>query len=93
MAGKKPARIRLPEGLDTGAAAALASELAQVRGRPLRLDASSVERVGGLGLQVLLSARLTWRDDGAPMALEAPSDALRAAFAQAGAAFDFDRSS
>ena len=92
MAAKKPARLRLPKGLDTGGAAALASELVKLRGRPLRLDASGVERVGGLGLQVLLSARLTWSQDGAAIAVEAPSDALLAAFARAGAPFDFDRS-
>jgi hypothetical protein len=43
-------------------------------------------------LQVLLSARLTWAKDGAALALEAPSDALMAAFARAGVPMEFDRS-
>ena len=86
------ARISLPEGLDTGGAAALADELRAVRGRPLTLDASRVGRVGALGLQVLLSARLTWARDGAPLSLEHPSETLIAAFARAGVAMEFDRS-
>ena len=89
---KKAARIALPEGLDTSGAAALAAELVAVRGRPLAIDASGVERVGALGLQVLLSARLTWVKDGAALALETPSAALLAAFARAGVPMEFDRS-
>ena len=88
----RAARISLPEGLDTAGAAALATKLSAVRGRPLKLDASGVERVGGLGLQVLLSARLTWAKDGAALALERPSEALTAAFVRAGVAVEFDRS-
>ena len=88
----RAARITLPEGLDTAGAAALAAKLCTVRGRALKLDASGVERVGGLGLQVLLSARLTWAKDGAAIALERPSEALAAAFARAGVALEFDRS-
>ena len=42
-------------------AAALASQLRTLRGRPLTLDASEVQKVGGLSLQVLLSAKTNAR--------------------------------
>ena len=38
--------------------------------RPVKLDASRVNRLSGLCLQVLLSARNTWTSDNVPIALE-----------------------
>jgi len=89
----EPACITLPSGLDTGCAAALAAQLKDARGGPLTLDAAGVERVGALGLQLLLSARVTWARDGQPLRIEAPSPALEAALALAGVELDLDRSS
>ena len=80
--------LRLPVALDLGSAASLAAELSALRGAALRLDASGVDRLGGLGLQVLLSAQLTWRNDGAEFALVDPSDAFRADWAALGGAPD-----
>jgi chemotaxis protein CheX len=57
----------LPSILDIEAATPLANELLARRGNPLTLDASGVQRLGGLCLQVLLSARKTWAADGVPM--------------------------
>lgn len=54
----------LPEVLDLKAAEPLKAELLALRGRALTLDASAVQRLGGLCLQVLLSARKTWAADG-----------------------------
>jgi len=54
----------LPAVLDIRAAGRLQAELLGLRGRPLTLDASAVERLGGLCLQVLLSARALWAADG-----------------------------
>jgi chemotaxis protein CheX len=82
----------LPAALDTGAAAQLANQLTALRGRPLVLDASGVERVGALGLQVLVSAQVTWAQDGKRLGLSTPSAALEAAFNQAGLPHDFLRS-
>jgi len=76
--------LALPSCLDLSSAAALARDLTARRGAALRLDASAVERVGGLGLQVLLSARLTWRNDGVGFAVVDPSEAFRADCAQLG---------
>lgn len=80
------AEVRLPAVMDLNAAAPLAAELLALRGRPVRLDASSVERLGGLCLQVLLSARATWAADGVSLSLEQASTALRDALGLAGAA-------
>lgn len=82
-------RLRLPAVMDMRAAGPLAQELLALRGQPIDLDASGVERLGGLGLQVLLSARLTWRRDGLGFALVEPSEVFLADCALLGApAFD-----
>jgi chemotaxis protein CheX len=56
--------IALPAVLDIRAAAPLQAKFLALRGQPLTLDASAVERLGGLCLQVLLSARAAWAADG-----------------------------
>lgn len=56
--------ITLPAVLDIRAAEPLKVELMQYRGGAVALDASGVERLGGLCLQVLLSAVKTWKADG-----------------------------
>ena len=65
--------VRLPEIIDVEAATALAGDLLAHSGRPLTLDASDVRRLGGLGLQVLLSARKTWAEDGFALSVTNPS--------------------
>jgi chemotaxis protein CheX len=45
-----------------------------------------VERLGALCLQVLLSARLTWAADGAPLTIAAASPAFEEQVARLGAA-------
>jgi chemotaxis protein CheX len=59
-----PAVLRLGELLDLNAATPLATELLALRGADVEVDASAVRRMGAQCLQVLLSARATWRDDG-----------------------------
>lgn len=58
------ASVRLMPILDLRTAASLLAELRQARGRAIEIDASAVERVGGLCLQILLSARRQWTLDG-----------------------------
>jgi chemotaxis protein CheX len=70
------ATVGLPSNLDLQAAEPLRAELMALRGRPVDLDASQVNRMGGLCLQVLLSARATWSADGLPLRLEQPSEAF-----------------
>jgi len=80
-----PARVALAEVLDLAAAEPLRAELLAHRGGPLEIDGSAVQRVGGLCLQVLLSARSTWEADGQPLAFAGRSDALHDALLTIGA--------
>lgn len=68
--------MQLPETLDLNAAEPLRQALAEQRGHPVMLDGSQVTRLGGLCLQVLLSARKTWADDGQEFRLEQCSPEL-----------------
>jgi chemotaxis protein CheX len=68
--------LSLSPVLDLQAAEPLRAELMVLRGRPLGIDASQVSRLGGLCLQVLISARKTWAEDGQPLSVDEPSDAF-----------------
>jgi chemotaxis protein CheX len=70
------AAITLPDVLDIQAIEPLRAALLAARGRPLALDGSRVERLGGLCLQLLLSARSTWVEDGLALTLVSPSPAF-----------------
>ena len=75
-AGDLPAaKLLLEPVLDLGAAERLHARLMDLRGQPLDIDASQVERLGGLCLQVLISARNTWAADGrrASVTIASPS--------------------
>ena len=80
-----PERIELPSVLGLTEAAGLRDRLLASRGRMIDLDGSKVERLGGLGLQILLSAHATWGRDGQRLRLLQPSDALRDGLALFGA--------
>lgn len=72
----EPQRFRLPEIMDLKAAAPLRAQLLELRGKPIELDGTDVQRLGGLCLQVLLSARDSWNNDGMPFSLAATSETL-----------------
>ena len=80
-----PETVELPPVLGLTEAAGLRDRLLSVRGRMIDLDGSKVERLGGLGLQILLSAYSTWGRDGQRLRLLQPSDALRDGLALFGA--------
>lgn len=84
------AHIRLAPVLNSPAAAGLAGDLLAIRGQPVRVDASEVTRIGGLCLQVLLSAGKTWAADNVAYALWPASQALRDQAAILGADLIFD---
>ena len=71
--------LTLSPVLDLRAAAPLRASLLEKRGEAMDIDASSVERLGGLCLQVLLSAQRAWAEDGLPFSISSPSDAFREA--------------
>ena len=80
------ARVDLAEVLDLAAAEPLRAELIERRGAPVELDGSAVQRVGGLCLQVLLSAQATWAADGQPLSFACHAPVLRDALMTIGAA-------
>jgi chemotaxis protein CheX len=65
--------VSLPAVLDIKEAAPLAAKLRALRGQPLSLDASRVEHLGALCLQILLAARNTWASDNVPIAVRSAS--------------------
>lgn len=69
--------LQLPEVMDLNAATPLAGELLTFRGSDLLVDASQVKRLGGQGIQLLLSALSTWRDDGLKLRVLDPSQAFK----------------
>jgi chemotaxis protein CheX len=78
--------VRLPAVLDIGAAATLRDDLLAARGSDIILDGGEVERIGGLCLQVLISAKKTWALDGKALTLAPASDALNEQLAAYGCA-------
>lgn len=74
-------KLQLEPVLDLGAAERLHARLTELRGHPLEIDASQVERLGGLCLQVLLSARNTWGADGRTATITHASAAFEDAWA------------
>jgi chemotaxis protein CheX len=78
--------LALPAVLDIRAAEPLQANLMAVRGQPVTLDASQVERLGGLCLQVLLSARRTWAADGHDLVVASDNAAFSEQWAAFGAA-------
>jgi chemotaxis protein CheX len=68
--------LPLPETLDLKAAGPLRGALMEARGAAIEIDASNVQRLGGLCLQVLLSAEATWATDGHPFVISAASPAF-----------------
>jgi len=66
----------LPAMLDLKAAPALKQDLQAGEGAALDIDASKVERVGGLCLQVLLAAVAAWRQAGQTLRVQDPSPAF-----------------
>lgn len=71
-----PATVSLVPVLDLQAAEPLRAELMALRGRSLEVDASQVTRLGGLCLQVLMSARKIWAEDGLSLTVNQPSSAF-----------------
>jgi chemotaxis protein CheX len=67
------AMLCLPAVLDLQAAEPLRAELMALRGKGLSIDASNVSRLGGLCLQILMSARKLWAEDRLALVIDQPS--------------------
>ena len=81
------ARLSLEPILDLRAAARLRENLLEMQGRPVTVDGSNVQRLGGLCFQVLLSAAQTWAAEGAQFRIADASPALADALVLLGAPF------
>ncbi len=78
MAAKKAdKKISLVAVLDLNEASTLRSKLMGLRGSNVVVDASSVERVGALCVQVLMAAAKTWEEDKLSFTFSKVSDAFQ----------------
>ncbi|MBP1861836.1 STAS domain-containing protein [Rhizobium herbae] len=78
MAAKKAARksLNLAPVLDLNEANALHGQLMGLRGNALVIDASAVERVGALCVQVLMAGAKSWEEDKQSFTFAKVSDAF-----------------
>ena len=70
------AAVVLPAVLDIQQAGPLRDQLLALRGHPVTVDASAVDRLGALCLQVLISAQQTWARDGITLAIDQASQSF-----------------
>lgn len=73
------AQLVLPARLEGPAVPALRTELLAQAANDLVLAGAGVQRINGLGLQLLVSTDRTWRAAGRSVSIAAPSEALAAA--------------
>lgn len=77
MAGKKGNKsLKLAAVLDLNEASNLKANILSLRGAPLSIDASGVERVGAQCVQVLMAAAKAWEADKHPFSFEKASEAF-----------------
>lgn len=76
----------LPPVIDPASVGALRTDLLALRGEDLAIQGDAVLRIGGLGLQVLISAHRTWAADGHVLSLNHPSPPLTEMLRLTGAA-------
>lgn len=71
--------LNLPDKIDVAGARALSETLLARRGAPVTIDASAVQKIGALAVEVLLSGARQWSEDGHPFRVIEASDALTGA--------------
>ena len=76
--------LSLPNRLDTSAAPALMESILARRGRPLEMDASGVDVIGALCLEVIVAAGRQWEAERLDISLARPSDRFVTAAATLG---------
>lgn len=76
--------VLLPGRLDSTTLDGVLSTLRERRGSDLDLDGSMVDRIGGQGLQLLVSAFQTWATDGRRLRVTDPSLPLTTALERLG---------
>ena len=68
--------LKLSPVLDLNEASVLQGKLLELRGTPLAIDASGVERIGVQCVQVLVAAIRGWQKDGIAISVTSASDAF-----------------
>lgn len=78
MARKNTARktLKLSPVLDLNEATVLHEKLLALKGGPVEIDASAVERIGGLCAQVLMAGARSWEEDQSSFTFSEVSDAF-----------------
>ena len=71
-----PKTLALAPVLDLNEASALHAKLMELRGNPVEVDASAVERVGALCVQVLMAGAKTWEEEKLSFSFSKMSDAF-----------------
>ena len=84
MTGDTPDVFVLPGRMDASTLTETHADIVHRRGADLDLEASQVDRFGAQALQLILSAFMTWREDGFRLRILDPSTAVRSAFDQLG---------
>lgn len=80
--------LTLPETLDQITAPELSKTLLAHRGTDIVLDASPLQRLSAIGLEMLIAARKQWEADGARIEIRDWSDAAMTAMGRIGATPD-----
>jgi chemotaxis protein CheX len=76
--------LKLPRVLDVAAVRAVRKDLLDRRGTAMTIDASDVERIGALGIELLISANRQWLEDDRLLQMTGMSDSMKAAFTDLG---------
>lgn len=69
--------LQLAPALDFNEASELRGKLLAMRGKPLTVDASKVEKVGAQCMQVLMAGAKAWEEDKQPFSVTEPSEAFQ----------------
>jgi chemotaxis protein CheX len=76
--------LKLPQTLDVAAVRAVREDLLTRRGTATTMDASDVERIGALGVELLIAAQRQWQKDDSVLQLVGLSEAVTDAFTDLG---------
>jgi len=76
--------LKLPQTLDVAAVRAVREDLLGRRGTATTVDASEVERIGALGIELLIAAQRQWQKDESVLQLVGLSGTVTDAFKDLG---------
>jgi chemotaxis protein CheX len=76
--------LKLPQTLDVAAVRAVQKDLLGRRGMTMTIDASKLERIGALGVELLIAAHRQWQKDENVLHITGLSDTVKDAFTDLG---------